>query len=308
MGVVSHIESVSGNAGKPPNHTSSKDNVQGKFWKVNYHLAENESYEYVFNLLRECIVPFCSEYIFAEEHGKSGKTRHIEGAFITREDRKRRTAIQSCFKFSDCQKSQKRNWQACIKYCSKEGGRIIHSDGVRPVKPIKVITDLKPYQTQIIDIVKTEPDDRTIHWFYGPKNIGKSKILKKLCVEHRCHILPITERHALSQVFKSHEEKDVYCMNLTADESAYQTNKMFSILEAIKDGMFSASFGTEANGMCLFNDKHLIVMANERPDMTKTHIDPERFNLFKINKDFSTTKETIIIEDKGGYQKIDFKS
>ena len=74
-------------------------------------------------------------------------------------------------------------------------------------------------------------------------------------------------------------------MNLTADESKFQCHDMFSILEAIKDEMFSAAFGTECNGMCLMNSKHVIVMANEPPDLNKTEIDMNRFRVYRIDKE-----------------------
>lgn len=309
MSNLSQNESVVGNAEQPPtNHTSKQDNTQGKFWKVNYHLKESESFESVFKTLEDKVIPFCAEYIFGEEYGRSGKTRHIEGGFITREDRKRRTTIQNTFKFSDCQKSKKRNWKALCDYCSKECNKVIHSKGV--VIPEKLITiqNLRPYQQKVIDILDTDPDDRTINWFYGDKCIGKTKILFKLCAEFNTCILPTSEKHAKSQIYKTHSQVKCYCLNLTADESEFQSHSLFTILEAIKDGMFSSAFGTECNGMCQFNPKHLLVMANERPDFSKTQIDTARFNLFKINKDFEAIKETIIVNDKGGYREISFTS
>ena len=68
-----------------------------------------------------------------------------------------------------------------------------------------------PYQKRVREIVEEEPDDRSIHWFFGDKNIGKTKILKWLCGKRGACILPTSERHALSQVFKTHESCDIYC-------------------------------------------------------------------------------------------------
>lgn len=146
---MSHSESDSGNADNPPEK-------QGKFWKVNYHIKESESFESVFKLIEDNIFPICAEYIFAEEYGNSGKTKHIEGGFITRTDRTRRSAIQKLFKFSDCQKSCKRNWKALIKYCSKEGNKIIKSNGVFIPRPIELIPKdiLRPNQQALVDLFK----------------------------------------------------------------------------------------------------------------------------------------------------------
>ena len=54
--------------------------------------------------------------------------------------------------------------------------------------------------------------------------------------------------------------------------------------------MFAAAFGTECNGMCLFNSKHLLVCANNPPDWTKTEIDRNRFEIYKITKEFDITE------------------
>ena len=169
-----------------------------------------------------------------------------------------------------------------LVYCSKENDYV---SNCRIPRPLEVIKDLRPYQEDVINVVSGEPEPRKIYWWYGPKEIGKSEILFKLCAEYNAHILPVSKKHALSQVYKTHEDTDIYVFNLTADESEYQKNEMFSIMEAIKDRMFAASFGTECNGMCLMNHKHLLVMANEPPDFMKTEIDQNRFSIFKINGD-----------------------
>lgn len=286
MSNLSHPESGLGNAESPSSKDRSKDGVQGKFWKVNYHLKDDESFESVFNTLQSKVVPFCAKYIFSEEYGSKGKTRHIEGGFITREDRKRRSAIQSSFKFSDCQKSKKANWQAIINYCTKEGNTRITNETIK--RPITYINrdDFYIYQEKIMSIISEEPDNRTIHWFFGPKCIGKTQLLKYLCGKHGANVITIrTEQHALAQVYKTHETVDIYCMNLTADQSKYQPHCIFSILESIKDEMFSASFGTECNGMCLMNTKHVIVMANEPPKFAHTEIDINRFIIYEIDSD-----------------------
>lgn len=36
--------------------------------------------------------------------------------------------------------------------------------------------ELKPWQKEVLDIISGPSDSRTIHWFYGPGNIGKSSI------------------------------------------------------------------------------------------------------------------------------------
>lgn len=244
-------------------------------WTLNNYTIDE--IDYLVPLFQEnCEIAF-----FAEEVGESG-TPHLQGYL------KFKTKARPMSKFPLCDRIHWERARATLKanmdYCSKEHDFFFSLGLPRPVSYISE-SDMYPYQLMVRDIVTEEPDDRTIHWFYGGKNIGKTKILKWLCGMRMACVIPTSKRHALSQVYKTHEDCDIYCMNLTADESKYQCNDMFSILEAIKDEMFSAAFGTECNGMCLTNTKHVIIMANEPPDLNKTEIDIDRFKVYNINKD-----------------------
>ena len=223
------------------------------------------------------------------EKGENGQLHYQITLEFLRQNR--RSTVRNYFKDYDFQFPNIDYCEKCIcpekslEYCYKEDTRekLILMKGIP--KPLETIQDLRPYQQEIIDIVKTEPIARKIYWFFGNLNIGKSELLFKLCAEYGACILPNTERHALSQVFKTKDTCDTYILNLTADESNEQKTELFSILEKIKDRMFSAAFGTECNGMCLFNHKHLIVMANKRPQWEQTHIDRARFDLRYIDSD-----------------------
>lgn len=268
---VSRLESVVGNAEQPPEPTSSKDTVQGKFWKVNYHLDDAESFESVFLRLKNSIVPICAEYIFAEEYGSSKNTRHIEGGFITREDRKRRTAIQSLFKFSDCQKSQKRNWNALIKYCSKENNTIIKSDNVKIDKPITKLTYdmLRPNQKELVDNFKEYEDPlfgRKVYWYWEPNgNWGKS-IVCKYFIDNEDAIMVQGKNNdilfGISEYVKEHgNSPKIVIIDVPRCNNGHVS---YSAIESIKNGCFFN--GKYESGMCRFDSPHVIVFANEPPD------------------------------------------
>lgn len=224
------------------------------------------------------ITKTCKYGIIGKEVADSG-TPHLQGylEFLTKK------RPMSVFK------SNKIHWEkaggnraASTAYCSKENCVFEHGG----VAPLKLITDLRPYQEEVLKLIKEEPDDRTIIWYWGKVCLGKTQLLKLLCAKHGCYVLPASKKHALSQVYMTHETVDFYCVNLTADESAYQKNCLFSIIEAVKDGMFSAAFGTTCNGMCLFNSKHMLVLANAPPDFSKTEIDRARFIIRYIDENF----------------------
>ena len=65
------------------------------------------------------------------------------------------------------------NWEKCkgnrasnTAYCSKDG-KVIFSLGLP--KPINIIDTLKDWQKDIENIMMTEPDDRTIYWYWENK-------------------------------------------------------------------------------------------------------------------------------------------
>ena len=126
-------------------------------------------------------VDFCStcskidSYIFQEETGESG-TPHLQG-YLKFEPKQRPMTIFKLYPTI--------HWEKCrspadaIKYCTKSDTRTgnIYNKKIPIPKPLKLIKNLYEWQTKIIDIIKTEPDDRTIHWIWETKgNRGKSAL------------------------------------------------------------------------------------------------------------------------------------
>jgi len=185
--------------------------------------------------------------------------------------------INNRLHIAKCRGTEKQN----IEYCSKEGDYISNT---RVPKPLNILSvdKMYKYQNDIINMLKLDPDDRSIIWCQGDKNIGKTQLLRYICAKMFGCILPTSQKHAQSQIHKTKDDVDVYVFNLTADESEYQKHELFSTIESIKDGLFSSNFGTETNGMCIFNPPHVLVMANKEPDLSKTNIDRDRFKNYYI--------------------------
>jgi hypothetical protein len=263
----------------PPQPEEKKRINPAKRWVFTLNNYTNEEYCSICSTIKT----YCRYALVAKEVGDKG-TPHLQGYI----ELKHKSRPKTVFKFTN------RIWWSNARgdrlsqniYIKKEDDDVFEWS---PDKP-KTISNLSSFQQFVWDYSMTEPNDREILWVYGGKNLGKSKILKKLCAEGKSWLLPMSKGHALSQVYKSHEDIHCYCFNLTADESAKQTTDFFSILESVKDGLFSSAFGTKTNGMCCFNDKHVIVMANCPPDWSLTEIDKDRFLLYEVNKDLTLSK------------------
>ena len=244
--------------------------------------------------IRSKIRGLCSICIIGAEVGESG-TPHFQGycEFLTK-CRPISHGFTERIHWEKC----KGNREANILYCSKENN-VVFSQGLP--KPLDLVNedDFFPYQFMIRDILLREPEKRKIYWFYGEKEIGKTEMLKVFCnpngVYKAATLPPGPKKHALAQVQKlplCHS----FVFNLSADESRYQTNEFFAIMESVKDGLFSTSFGVECNGMVVRNTSHIIVCANDPPDFSKSCIDRKRFHVYNIGVDFVTP---IDVEDIG---------
>lgn len=278
----SNSSTAGGNTKPPPKQDSPK-----KRWCFTLNNYSEDEYN---NLISFFSSDSSNKYIIGKENGElkyediilsPAGTPHLQ-CYCNFANKIRFTALKKIntrLHIAKCRGTELEN----IKYCSKEGDYI---SNMRVPKPLKLLTPdmMYPYQKSIIKMLELEPDDRSIIWCQGDKNIGKTQLLRYICAKMFACILPTSQKHAQSQIHKTHEEVDIYVFNLTADESKFQKHELFSTIESIKDGLFSSAFGTDTNGMCLFNPKHVLVMANEEPDLSKTNIDINRFcNYYIVN-------------------------
>lgn len=237
--------------------------------------------------------------LFGAEVGEQG-TPHLQGYVKFKvKCRPRSHGLTERIHWGDekgrsCKGSQEDN----VAYCSKEGN-VLFSMGLP--KPLKLLAEANMYEYQryMCQWALREPDDRKILWLYGEKNIGKTQALKVLCNPegiYKASILPVSKKHALAQVQRC-ELCETFVFNLTADESQYQTNAMFSIIESLKDGLFSTAFGTDNNSMCVRNSSNVIVVANQPPDGSKTEIDRDRFEIWEVSSCKMKKQPTTIMDN-----------
>ena len=110
-------------------------------------------------------------YIIGDAVGECG-TPHLQG-YVEFKSKLRPLGLFE-FKRIHWEKS-KGSKEENITYCSKQN--VIASLGLP--KPIKVLDKLYKWQSDIENIALTEPDDRTIYWYWEDRgNIGKSSFIK----------------------------------------------------------------------------------------------------------------------------------
>jgi len=200
---------------------------------------------------------YCKYATIEKEIGDNG-TPHLQGYF----ELKTKARPSSIFnnKRIHFEKAKGTREQNDI-YCSKDNN-IIVSIG-RP-KPLKLITNLYDWQLEILEIMKTEPDDRTVHWYWErPGHFGKSQFVK-YCIYHHKVLLCNGGKHSdiMNLVFNQNmDETNCVMFDIPRPNEG---NVSYSALESIKNGMVcNTKYET---GVKIFNSPHIFCFANFPPD------------------------------------------
>jgi len=175
--------------------------------------------------------------------------------------------------FEACLGNEEQN----LKYCSKEGDFIKWGFP----KPLKVIENLYPWQEDIIKIIDSEPNDRTVYWFWSSQgNLGKSSFCKYL-VAKKGAIPAVSGKYAdiINLIFNSNmDECRCIAFDIPRNNGAAVS---YSAIESIKNGMVvNTKYET---GYKLFNAPHVFVFANEAPEIEKLSPDRWIINCLDIN-------------------------
>lgn len=158
-----------------------------------------------------------------------------------------------------------RGWQ---KYVSK-GNDFVANFPWR--KPVKLIDPNYGWEKDILEIIKEEPDDRTIYWYWEPDGCaGKTQFCKYLIVKHNACLVHGKGNDVRNGV-KNWAETNKGC---TPELVIYPIPRCFGMeylsyesLENIKDMCFYS--GKYEGGTVVGNAPHLFVFANCEPDYEK---------------------------------------
>ncbi len=211
----------------------------------------------------------CKKYVFQEEIGDSG-TPHLQGS-IWLKTKKRITALKKLNQRIHW--SVMRNEQASIDYCQKTDtrapdGRIwLHGFAKPLVDPLEGKT-LYQFQQNIIELIKQDPDDRKVFWYWDAQGCkGKTSLAKHICMHYNALYVQgkATDiKFGIIDMIKKRGEIDVIIMGLPR---SYEQFVSYDAIESVKDGIFYSS--KYESGMCMFNSPHVIILANFEPNLEK---------------------------------------
>ncbi len=212
------------------------------------------------------------KYIIGKEVGELG-TPHLQGYIHFNKKVRPKNMFNKNIRWFKANGTDEHNYI----YCSKE------NDFVQNMK--KILKDplkgkkLFPFQEKILNLLKTTPNDRTVHWYWDDKGgCGKTSLVKHVCMNSKALMVSGKAndvKFAISKWFENEIDLDVVFFNLVRSVEDYVS---YDAIESVKDGIFFS--GKYESGQTIFDSPHCIVFANFPPDVKKLSYD--RWNIIKI--------------------------
>jgi len=243
--------------------------------RISHFFTWNNYPEGYRDLLDPVLRTFGSKWAYQEETGESG-TKHIQGVIMCK-----KKCRDSEFKLPNTiHWEATKDFEASVAYCTKEetrtGGVWMHGFA----KPVKTIENLRPWQAEIVELVKTEPDDRTIHWYWSEAgNIGKSAITKYLVVKYEA-IFCVDGGYSNLCNLIFNNDMDLRTIVIFDIPRGKGSAISYSALESIKNGLISNT--KYETGFKAFNSPHVIVFSNAEPDKSK--LSEDRWHIVNLDE------------------------
>lgn len=245
-----------GNNKHPP--SEKKQSLQLIKWCFTFNNYLKEDIEILDTKFKE----ICKKYVFQEEVGEKTKTPHLQGA-IWLKKKMRWTEFELNKKIHW---SGMRNEERSIKYCQKSETAVGEPHIYGFPKPIKTLTELKPWQQAIETLLlTTEPDGRTVHWYWDKKGgVGKSAFCKYMFIKHGALVIQGGKLADIMNIIFNANMDNITTIIIDIPRS--KGNKVsYSAVECILNGMITNT--KYETGAKVFNPPHVIIFSNYKPDV-----------------------------------------
>lgn len=251
---------------------NTKQSPSAKIWCFTLNNWTEEEYSSI-------VQYFCNKnykYIIGKEIGEGG-TPHLQG-HVEIAPKQRITYLKKINNRAHWEKV--RNKKASIEYCKKENDYV---SNMFIAPKIKFPEMDKPWQQKILKILEEEADDRTIHWFYDEVGgNGKTTFVKYLAINNKAVLCPAKANDAFHRISKCFNEEgeqtkdlDLVVFDIPRSSLDYIN---YGAIEKIKDGCVVS--GKYEGCQCIFKCPHVLIFANEEPDIRK--LSSDRWNIIEI--------------------------
>lgn len=222
-------------------------------------------------------------YVMGKEVGEKG-TPHIQG-YLEAKNAIRFNTLKKMMPTAHIEKA-KGTREDNLTYCSKEG----QAERTIP-KSLKeqydeymqtIYKDIKwhDWQQNVLDLLKTKANRRTIHWFWETKgNVGKSFITAYIEWKYKCIIINGKQADIFNGIKTYLDTEKTFPEVVIVDIP--RTNEKYvcySTIEKIKDGIMYS--GKYEGGTIRLLPVHMIIFANFPP--IESNISEDRWNITEL--------------------------
>nr|WAE42146.1 MAG: replication associated protein [Cressdnaviricota sp.] len=238
-----------GNTILPPKHPLYK-----WFWTIPQDCIKQSDLN---NLLEQQ----CSDFCYQIEKGENGYL-HYQGQ-MTLLKRERITGIKKWLP-TKTHLEGTINEEAANKYCCKEATRVEGpwtKTSKKAKRPLKLYEPREGWGQEIVALVESEPDDRSIHWFWGEGHIGKTELARYIVAKYKACYVNGKRGDILHTVAENDSNVVIIGLARSSENPPYET------MEEVKDALFHSG-KYESKTVCR-NHPHVIVFANYPPNEEK---------------------------------------
>lgn len=243
-------------------------------------------------LFEQASKDYAKKWIFQLERGKEG-SYHIQGTWdLHKKDVPKRLArvLNDRLPGVEISRASDAGKEALRLYCTKDETRVagpwMDPSYRPPYRGEDLPKVLWPWQQQVVDEIKGEPNDRKIVWIYdGDGCVGKSKLCKYI-MHHKigfsCSIMSMADTMNL---VVGTGPKRAYLFDIPRTKTKLVgMAELYHSLENIKNGTVVS--GKYQGNTLVMDPPHVYVFSNYLPD--KEAMSKDRWEIRSINKDIKT--------------------
>lgn len=147
---------------------------------------------------------------------------------------------------------------------------------------VEEIENLYDWELDILALLDTEPDKRTLHWFWEPNGCAGKTTFQKYIYSHREDVVVLSGKAAdmkngiVNYLETNKRAPRIVLINIPKCSASFVS---YTGLEEIKDMFFFS--GKYEGGMLCGKCPHVLLFANEPPDVSKMSSD--RFQTKQLN-------------------------